>query len=233
MSKNNQDNKNDEKDQKDEDEQQPLLDSPIVIKDASNDEDAKTDSSVNLETESSKFYYQKLVIAILIIIGSFSTAYVSKDIHKRNIPVVRDRVFEATDGINAWFQADVHRRNNFIIFCSLLMDINCLATFYRWVTFTKTYRFIICLCFFYGVRAVLQFIFEIPYPDGYNWGFPGVMSIFVPYGRTDDFFYSGHVGICMLTFLEFSAAEWPKFAIYSLVLEYEENFSSLPPDFIL
>jgi hypothetical protein len=30
------------------------------------------------------------------------------------------------------------------------------------------------------------------------------MSIFVPYGETADFFYSGHVGVCMLMYLEFS-----------------------------
>lgn len=60
-------------------------------------------------------------------------------------------------------------------------------------------------------------VFEIP--QGYNWGYPGIMSIFVPYGKTADFFYSGHVGSCMLQFLEFSANGrnyWAAFAIVVL-----------------
>jgi hypothetical protein len=42
------------------------------------------------------------------------------------------------------------------------------------------------------------------------------MSIFVPYGETADFFYSGHVGICMIMFLEFWSVGWKFMAIYSL-----------------
>lgn len=54
-------------------------------------------------------------------------------------------------------------------------------------------------------------------PAGYNWAFPGVFSIFVPYGKTADFFYSGHVGICMIQYLEFNSNGqklWSMFAIF-------------------
>jgi hypothetical protein len=53
-------------------------------------------------------------------------------------------------------------------------------------------------------------------PEGYNWGWPGWFSITVPYGKTDDFFYSGHVGVCMIMYLEFSAVGWYWMSIYSL-----------------
>ena len=41
------------------------------------------------------------------------------------------------------------------------------------------------------------------YPEGYLWDFPGFYSITVPYGKTNDFFYSGHTGTLTLILLEF------------------------------
>ena len=55
------------------------------------------------------------------------------------------------------------------------------------------------------------------YPDGYLWDFPGFYSITVPYGRTNDFYYSGHVGCCVIQYCEFKAHGWNKFAVFSLV----------------
>ena len=64
----------------------------------------------------------------------------------------------------------------------------------------------------------------VEFPDGYDWGFPGFMSIFVPYGETADFFYSGHVGICMIMFLEFWAVKWYFMAFYSIFTMHAQVF---------
>jgi len=40
-------------------------------------------------------------------------------------------------------------------------------------------------------------------PVDFIWRNPGIFSIFVPYFPTNDFFYSGHVGFCMMSNLEF------------------------------
>lgn len=40
-------------------------------------------------------------------------------------------------------------------------------------------------------------------------------SLTVPYGRTNDFFYSGHVGCCVICFLEFQSIGWNKMALFS------------------
>lgn len=45
-------------------------------------------------------------------------------------------------------------------------------------------------------------------PDGFLWSYPGVWSFTVPYHDTNDFFYSGHVGTCLLISLEYRAAKW-------------------------
>jgi len=38
----------------------------------------------------------------------------------------------------------------------------------------------------------------------------------VPYGKTNDFFFSGHVGCCIINMLEFRAFGWYRFAWFSL-----------------
>lgn len=54
-------------------------------------------------------------------------------------------------------------------------------------------------------------------PEGYNWGWPGWFSITVPYGQTNDFFFSGQVGLCMIMFLEFYAVGWLWMSLFSLM----------------
>lgn len=41
------------------------------------------------------------------------------------------------------------------------------------------------------------------FPEGYSWKDPGFPTIVVPYGRSSDFFFSGHCG-----FLNICALEW-------------------------
>jgi hypothetical protein len=49
------------------------------------------------------------------------------------------------------------------------------------------------------------------------WDFPGFYSITVPYGRTNDFFFSGHIGCCMINFCEYSRNKWNKMAWFSIL----------------
>jgi hypothetical protein len=52
------------------------------------------------------------------------------------------------------------------------------------------------------------------YPEGYLWDYPGFPSIFIPYGKTNDFFYSGHVGLCVIVFHELITAKKYRWAAY-------------------
>ena len=55
------------------------------------------------------------------------------------------------------------------------------------------------------------------FPEGYLWDFPGIYSITVPYGKTNDFFYSGHIGCAVICYNEYKANGWFKFATFSLI----------------
>lgn len=56
----------------------------------------------------------------------------------------------------------------------------------------------------------------LEFPEGYNWEYPGLFSVFVPYNQIPDFFYSGHVGICVIHFLEFKANGWYWWSYFAL-----------------
>ena len=97
-----------------------------------------------------------------------------------------------------------------------MMDIVSLVSFFRFACIGGSWRIVLTAGLFYGFRAFIQSVWFVQYPVGYNWGYPGIMSIFVPYGETADFFYSGHVGICMVFFLEFNKIGWHYWSYFAL-----------------
>jgi hypothetical protein len=60
-------------------------------------------------------------------------------------------------------------------------------------------------------------LFEITYPDGYIWEFPGVYSISVPYGKENNFFFAGHISILMICVLELYTSKNYKLSIFALI----------------
>lgn len=132
----------------------------------------------------------------------------------------KDYVFIWTTPLNEWFREDTKRRDYLEIFCSELMDILMVFSFYRFARYSSTWRLPLAMCGFYGIRAILQSIWYVEKPDGYNWAYPGFLSIFVPYGETSDFFYSGHVGVCVIMFLEFFSVGWYTLSVYSLFVAF-------------
>jgi|TARA_B110000285_G_C14833407_1_gene471947 hypothetical protein len=110
-----------------------------------------------------------------------------------------------TKPLNQFFLDHLKDRNYMLIFCSGLLDTCTLYSMYRWIRYSPSWRFVMALAMFYVLRGITTNIFQVEMPQGYNWAFPGVFSIFVPYGKTADFFYSGHVGGCMIQYLEFNA----------------------------
>mmetsp|Transcript_16749 Transcript_16749/g.14675 ORF Transcript_16749/g.14675 Transcript_16749/m.14675 type:complete len:187 (+) Transcript_16749:434-994(+) len=59
-------------------------------------------------------------------------------------------------------------------------------------------------CFIF-LRFFIQKTFLMRFPEGYLWRYPGFPSLVVPYGKTNDFFYSGHVGGALIMTLEYRA----------------------------
>lgn len=50
--------------------------------------------------------------------------------------------------------------------------------------------------------------------EGFTFFYPGLYSVTVPYHDVNDFFYSGHVGTCLLICLEYRAAKYYKMSYF-------------------
>lgn len=58
------------------------------------------------------------------------------------------------------------------------------------------------ITFFYGVRAIIQSQFLMPKILGGYWRYPGLPSLFVPYGDTSDYYFSRHTGFMVISCLQ-------------------------------
>jgi hypothetical protein len=65
------------------------------------------------------------------------------------------------------------------------------------------------------------------YPDGYLWDDPGFPAIAVSYLKTNDFFFSGHVGLPVIIGLEFNRMGMPRMFMFSLLTVLIEAFTMI------
>jgi hypothetical protein len=107
-----------------------------------------------------------------------------------------------------------------LIFASSLVDAMQILSFIRFARWGITWRLMGACLVFYVFRALVQNIWFVEKPPGYNWAFPGYISIYVGYGSTADFFYSGHVGICILHHLEFKAIGWHALSYFCIIVMF-------------
>lgn len=62
------------------------------------------------------------------------------------------------------------------------------------------------------------------FPKGFTWEYPGFPSVVVSYLKTNDFFYSGHVGMPMICFMEFRADKKKLISYFCLFVMLYEGF---------
>lgn len=113
-----------------------------------------------------------------------------------------DPLFQLTKDSNEYYANHIDEKNSLIIFASLLVDILLYYNVYLWIYQSKDWILISSILLFYAIRQLLLLLFTIKFPDGYIFSFPGFPSLTVSYFYTNDFFYSGHIGLPVLLFLE-------------------------------
>ena len=136
------------------------------------------------------------MIVILCCLLVFSIT--NKDVHEEHIKGIKDMFFIWFTPLNEYYRKNPKMRDYLIIFSSTCIDIMMLIAFYRFARYATTYRLMICMALFYSTRIMVQILNALEFPKGNLWTFPGIYSLMIPYGETHDFFYSGHVGICMI-----------------------------------
>lgn len=119
-----------------------------------------------------------------------------------NVDCLLDKTFEVTAGFNKYLQNNVFPRHIIIAISSLCVDFVIVYMSIHWALWGKTWRMIFSLAIFYMLRAAVQNIFQMKYPEGYLWENPGFPSLTISYLKTNDFFFSGHVGFPIIIAME-------------------------------
>ena len=99
------------------------------------------------------------------------------------------------------------------------MDVLILILFGAWFLKGDSIRLPLVYGAFYLLRTVFMLVYSVQPYDGYYWKYPGFPSFIVAYGETNDFYFSGHVGACILAWHEYTQNGWMRgrwFSVFAL-----------------
>jgi hypothetical protein len=99
-----------------------------------------------------------------------------------------------------------------------------IVTMMIWLFRGKSWTIIFAIIKFYGLRAIIQYLYNMPFPSTFTFYYPGVPSFAVNYQKTNDFFYSGHCGIPILCGLEFKRNNMNFMFYICLFISFFESF---------
>jgi len=158
----------------------------------------------------------------------FYTAMVMNSIHDLANPghvpeCIRDEMHEMTRPIAIFLGENPFYRNTMIILASCLMDMNVVILSVRWFFFEKNFKLLMIVTAFYGFRGFLQKMFFMKFPDDYVWGHPGLFSLSVAYAPANDFFFSGHCGMCTICLIHFRRTGrklMQKISLFAIVYQF-------------
>jgi len=164
---------------------------------------------------------------ILVFIALY-TAMIMNSVYDISSPqhvpeCIRDETHEATRGLAQFLGENQLYRNILIITASLLMDLNVVVLSFRWFLFERNFKLLFVILAFYAFRGFLQRMFFMRFPDDYVWGHPGLFSLSVAYAPANDFFFSGHCGMCTIIFIHFKRhglKTMTRIALFTIIIEF-------------
>ena len=164
----------------------------------------------------------------VIIVGTFliiNGVYALVMPRNPDLKCLDDKLFTLTAPLNEFFYNNKAYRNALLITSSVCIDLVTITIAFYWLFFTKSWRMIAAILMFYGCRAVIQMVFQFSFPEGFIWEYPGFPSLVVNYDRTNDFFYSGHVGMPLIAALEWRKNGYKMPAIACIFASCFEGFT--------
>ncbi len=123
---------------------------------------------------------------------------------------MRDYTFIATEVMNHWLVQNLLARDIYEAIASIMMDVMVISFLVHWFFKLHTFRLFLTYIVFYGIRSIIQNRFLMGRPEGYLWGENGFPSMLIVYHDISDFFYSGHVGSCVIALSEYHAQGYRK-----------------------
>jgi hypothetical protein len=115
-------------------------------------------------------------------------------------------------------------RDSLLIFASSMLDIGLVTFGIIYILKGFSWAYPLSFLLFYGIRAILQATFTMQFYDTFIFENPGFISIVVPYFRTPDFFFSGHIGCSIILSRSFRDWGYNFFSHYYIFVMLLEAF---------
>lgn len=158
----------------------------------------------------------KMAVVFVLLIGQFLR---SRQFHTTRpaVDCLYDAGFELTNKVNAELNNNKGLLTTFQLTSSALVDFTSLSLMYYFYKVGTTIRYPVQLIGFYAMRGIIQGIFLFRFPNNGVWDPPGIPSLSVPYGLTNDFYYSGHCGFMVMMSMEHFKMGNKKLPIFLLI----------------
>lgn len=138
-------------------------------------------------------------VAVAIVLWFWTQRLVSQKASPNS--GIGDRLHDWSAPLHAWLLANRPAANVTLIVTSMLVDA-CGLYVFALAIFGPTLQPFVALLLLFGLRQICQATCTLPPPPGVIWHNPGFPSLFVTYGTSNDFFFSGHTAIAVLGALQ-------------------------------
>ncbi|CAI2361288.1 unnamed protein product [Moneuplotes crassus] len=159
----------------------------------------------------------KLLIAVLMLTALLIIKY-GEFVQKLDVEKPYDIAHNWLLPLNLFAMDHPYFRDSWIATTSFLLDLQFFIVMINWFKDGYSMRTPVSLIMFYAIRAVIQQLYVLPFPEHIYWEDPGFPCLLNIYGRQSDFFYSGHIGFCLMCVFEnynLRATKCMAFAIFS------------------
>jgi len=142
--------------------------------------------------------FYTVTLALLYIFWNRTQKYLSYEHH------ATDRIFDKMhdskfiSSANEYLAKNVSFAKLNIIITTLLLDINIIYVVYNSITYDQA-RPIFLLVVGVILRQMCQFVIKLPVPHGMVWFDPQFPTFFMVYNTVNDFFFSGHTLVSIIT----------------------------------
>lgn len=157
--------------------------------------------------------------ALLVGAGLGLWFWTQRLIARRAFPqgAIGDRLLELTAPLNRSLHAHPRRADALLAATSAVIDLLGIFLVARAIL-GPTIRPFLGLVLLFALRQLCQGLCALPAPEGMIWRSPGLPSLLVTYGTSNDLFFSGHTAIAVYGSLELAHAGGPAAAILGVAI---------------
>jgi hypothetical protein len=187
-----------------------------------------SDQLINLVKVHIKAHSNSLLISKIVLMVILYTFLIMNSLHDFVSPThvpecIKDEMQDLTLPINEFLEENQFYKNALIIVSSFMIDLTAFMMTARFMIFERNFKLPLTMLAMYIFRGFLQNVFFMKFPTNYIWGSPGLFSVTVPYAPANDFFFSGHVGLCTICFIYFKRQKvrpMQYFAFVTIIVEF-------------